>query len=142
MLMDTVFALQKEWRPISWTVERIAGQDYIFKDIREEMFKRSVSCVINSTPKDAAAMSEDAKDKRISGLKNPFYNGEYYLHVSMKELVAEIVGHPSFMSADSLDALSWFNQMYASGKVQGDVADLNKKKLKSWGQAREGSIGY
>ncbi len=126
-MMDVIFAANKEWKPRCWYVETIAAQDYIYKDIREEAEHRGERLSISRTPKDESSMSESAKEKRITGLINPMFNGEIYLLDTHKNLISEITSFPGITN-DEVDCLSWLNKLKWSGLIQNRFSDLNKKR--------------
>jgi hypothetical protein len=135
-LMDAVFGANDEFRNVTWRIETIAAQNYIYKDIREERERRKKQITIVPLDKDQAALTSNAKDLRVQGLIAPVSNGEYYLHEgTAQDLVGEIVSYPG-ITRDLIDCMSIYNLIYGTGLKKGATDDLNKKRYQDWVRAR------
>jgi len=109
VFLDEIFKAHASMNPYLWRQEIYGQQDYILKDIKSEAQVRKVPLRIIELESD---VSKDAKDSRIQALIKPMFNGEIYVHESMRELISEINDYPGGMTKDLLDLLAQINQTY------------------------------
>lgn len=124
--------------PVAWRQELAGQQAYISKDIRQEAKKRGIPFRLIETEIDE---SKDAKADRIDAVKAPMFNGELYVHRSMKDLISEIQVYPNGMTKDLLDLLG---QMFKSVFKRGDKKEGPRPLLarEVYGRADVSRTGY
>jgi hypothetical protein len=132
-MMKKIFAAQRKWRVASWHVEVYASQNYILKDIREEVAKENIRLVALPLPPEH---TDDAKNKRIQGLIQPISNGEVYMHETQKDAIAELINHPGGLTHDLADCMGWHEKMFWHGIPFGKTGTMNKKNMDAYIQAR------
>lgn len=109
VFLDEIFKAHAKMNPYLWRQEIYGQQDYILQDIKAEAKTRKTPLRIIELESD---VRRDAKDERIQALIKPMFNGEIYLHESMRELISEINDYPGGMTKDLLDLLAQLNQTY------------------------------
>lgn len=136
---DIIFDAHEKWQPRVWRCDHAGQQDFIYKDILQERKERGIPLYIY--PLDTLT-SLDAKDKVIQSLISPVFNGEIYLHESMKELLEEAVSYPGGLTRDLIDMLGRLYQEYWTRTAQEDVDKKMKQKHADYmmrrGQSRTG----
>ena len=124
--MDALFDAHKKWEPRLWEIDSTTAQ-YIYRDILEERRKRGIALKIGEFPQDK---TKDSKDTDIQALIDPMFNGEIYLHDSMKLLIGEIKTYPNGLTVDLLDMLAKINRYHWSRRSREDMA--KKKPGQEW----------
>lgn len=110
--LDEVFVANDFLKPVTpymWRQEVYAQQAYILKDIRSEAQKRRVPLRIMELKAEEA---KDSKALSIDAIKGPLFNGEIYIHESMRDLISETRDYPGGMTQDLLDLLGQINRTY------------------------------
>jgi len=138
-LKDEVFKAHEACRPHIWRQEIFGQQEYILRDIKLEAKKRGIPLTILPFDHDT---KKDAKDLAILGLVEPMFNGEIFLHRSMKDLVGEIVSYPSGITKDLIDMLAQLNKHYWPRGAGVDVAAINKRNHAPVKQSYSRTTGY
>lgn len=101
--LDEVFKAHSSLAPVTpsvWRQEIFGQQRYILNDIRREAQRRRVPLRIVELESDE---SKDAKKGTIDALKAPMFNGEIYVHRSMRDFISEIRVYPNGLTQDLLD---------------------------------------
>jgi len=137
--MDILFAAQKKHKPRLWRIDTAAQQAYIYKDILQERKKRGE--FIRVSPMTASS-KKDSKDDDIQALINPMFNGEIYVHESMKELIAEVGMYPHGMTKDLIDMLGKWFLHYGKRTPSKELDDLNRRNRRKPPKKGGGSTGY
>lgn len=107
--VEEVFAAHNYFKPVYpyiWKQECSGQQRYILNDIRQRAQKGKVPLRIVELGIDE---TKDAKAARIDAVKGPLFNGEIYIHESMRDLVSEARDYPGGMTQDLLDLLGQMN---------------------------------
>jgi hypothetical protein len=108
---DEVFKSNDFFKPIVpnvWHQEVYAQQMYILMDIKKEAEKRRIPLSIAALPADER---KDSKALSIDATRDPMFNGEIYIHESMKDLKAEISNYGSpAVTQDLFDLLGQINK--------------------------------
>jgi len=139
-LMDEVFKAHEECHPIKWKQEIFGQQEYILRDIKQESKRRGIPLTILPFDHDT---KKDAKDHAILGLVKPMFNGEIFLHRSMKDLIGEIVTYPSGITKDLIDMLAQLNKQEWPRGSGINVEEINRKNHESHVQPPAGrTTGY
>lgn len=113
-MMDELFRAHQVCRPVSWRQEVFGQQEYILKDIKLESKRRGIPLTIIPFEHDT---KKDAKDRAILGLIQPMFNGEIFIHRSMKDLIAEVQSYPNGITLDLIDMLGqMMKQNWSRGK--------------------------
>ena len=110
--LDEVFKANDAFapvRPYVWRQEVYGQQRYILMDIKKEAEKRRTPLRIVELEADE---NKDRKALNIDQTRQPMFNGEIYIHKSMKDLVAEIANYGSPVPVDLFDLLSQINKTY------------------------------
>jgi len=123
VFMDALFTAHDEFRPRVWRIDTAAQQPYIYKDIQTEAKKRGTALRITPLTPDTR---RDSKDADIQSLINPFFNGEFYLHRSMKDFIGEYSSYPTGFTVDLLDCAGKLNVNYWHRKER---QEPRKKKV-------------
>lgn len=123
-LMDAFFGAHKETKPVVWRQEIYGQQRYIMSDIKKEAVKRGIPLSLIELPSD---MTKDQKDLSIQALIEPFFRGEFYIHRSMKEFIAEYTTYPNGMTKDLLDALAQLFRHYMRRGSKEDLEAVNAR---------------
>jgi hypothetical protein len=103
--MDEVFKCTQYFKPILPSLirqERYGQQYYILADIRKEAERRKIPVRVVELKADE---KKDSKANNIDAIKSPMFNGDVYIHRSMKELISEIQVYPNGMTKDLVDLL-------------------------------------
>ena len=103
--LDEVFLANEFLKPVTpmvWRQEVYGQQAYILKDIRREAKRRGIPLRIVELEADE---NKDSKALNIDACKQPMFNGEYYIHKSMKDLISEIQVYPNGLTMDLIDLL-------------------------------------
>jgi len=137
--IEEVFKAHKECNVVHWKIETIAAQEYIRKDILEAAREKGVHIPISPME---ANVTKDAKDIDIQALINPMFNGEIYVHRSMKELIAEIANYPNSLTVDLLDMLAKYYKFFGRRKKVAELEELNRKRNRMISLARNPVTGY
>jgi hypothetical protein len=139
--MDVLFMAHKEHKPRLWRIDTAAQQAYIYKDIIQERKKRGQHMRISPM---TASSKKDSKDDDIQAMINPIFNGEFYVHENMKELIAELGSYPHGMTKDLIDMLGKWYKHYGSRIPTKETDDLNKRDPRAGqrGKAVNKSGGY
>jgi len=111
--IDVIFESNKEWRPRKWEIETVSAQNYIYEDIKAARRRRGEYIAISPLERDVRL---DAKDSDIQSLINPFFNGEIYIHRSMKDLIGEYRDYPHGLTNDLIDCLGKLFRYHMSRK--------------------------
>lgn len=110
---DEVFLANNFFKPVVpqvWRQEVYAQQLYILMDIKKEAEKRKIPMRIAALPADER---KDSKALSIDATRDPMFNGEIYIHESMKDLIAEIANYGSpATTQDLFDLLGQINKAY------------------------------
>jgi len=122
--MDVLFLAHNEYKPRLWRIDTAAQQAYIYKDIIQERKKRGQHMRISPM---TASSVKDSKDDDIQAMINPIFNGEFYVHENMKELIAELGSYPHGMTKDLIDMLGKWYKHYGSRRPTKETDDLNKR---------------
>jgi len=122
-ILDQVFLANTEIRPHLWRQEVFAQQRYILEDIKREAKARRSMLRIVELESDE---TKDAKALRVDALKAPMFNGEIYVHESMKDLINEIQVYPNGLTVDLIDLLAQLNQTYWKRGQKYPVAEPKK----------------
>lgn len=115
--IDVIFAANKKWKPRKWDIETVAAQNYIYMDIRAARNRRGEHISISPLDRD---VRKDAKDSDIQALINPFFNGEIYIHRSMKDLIGEYRDYPHGLTNDLIDCLGKLFRYHMSRRERKD----------------------
>ena len=138
--LDEIFMANEYFKPVTpvvWRQECPGQQRYISRDLRDEARKRGIPLRVVETTSDE---SKDAKAVRIDSIKAPLFNGEVYIHRSMKDLISEIGVYPNGMTVDLLDLLGqMFDTTFKRGKKE-TPRPLASKAV--WGGATTSRTGY
>jgi hypothetical protein len=108
--IDEVFAAHNLFKPVvpqMWRQEVYGQQAYILKDIRQRAQKQGIQLRIAELE---ANSKKDEKALFIDAVKQPLFNGEIYIHESMRDLVGETRDYPGGMTQDLLDLLGQLNR--------------------------------
>jgi hypothetical protein len=105
--LEQIFKSNHEVKPAMWHQECPGQQRYILEDIKQKAKLRREPIRIMELQTDE---TKDAKALRIDALKQPMFNGEIYIHRSMKDLINEIQVYPNGLTVDLLDLLGQLNQ--------------------------------
>ena len=103
--MDELFKAHLYFEPIRpslWKQERYGQQDYIFKDIKSAARNRGVALRLMELEADER---KNSKAINIDALRDPMFNGEIYVHESMKDLISEVSVYPNGMTRDLMDLM-------------------------------------
>jgi len=111
--MDPLFEANEKYRPRVWRIDTAAQQKYIYRDIQLAAKKRGTALRITPLTPDTR---KDSKDADIQSLIDPFFNGEYYIHRSMKDFVGEYSSYPTGFTKDLLDCVGKLNITYWTRK--------------------------
>jgi len=111
--IDVIFNADRIWKPRRWEIETVAAQNYIYEDIKEARRRRGKHLNISPLERD---VKKDVKDSDIQALINPFFNGEIYIHRSMKDLIAEYKDYPHCLTNDLIDCLGKLFRYHMSRK--------------------------
>lgn len=136
--IDEVFKAHEMFRCKLWRIETIAAQKYIYKHIQEARKERKKHLPI--TPLPVSPRLGD-KDIDIIGLLDPFYNGEIYIHRSMKAFIGEYDDFPHGMTKDLLDCAGKMNRYCWSPRKKSDTQDKWKQSYKEYRQQKRGASG-
>jgi len=137
--IDEIFKANKLVHPRGWRIEPFAQQQYIYKDILEARRKKGIALSISLMPFD---VTKNVKDDDIQALINPFFNGEVYLHRSMRELIAEIRDYPKGLTCDLLDMLGKINKLYWTRKPMRKQLPYGSMEADRLSQDRSAITGY
>jgi hypothetical protein len=138
-LMDAIYGADEKWKPRGWIIETLAQQNYIRRDLMEEQERRGKRLNIAALPSETGA---NAKEGRIDGLRSPLSNGEFYLHSSQRDMIAELMGYPSALSNDLIDCLAIFNAKFGTGLDRKKGADTAKKRYADYLGSKNPITGY
>jgi hypothetical protein len=134
--MDEIFKANDVARPVLWRQEIYAQQRYILDDIKKEAKKRGKPLRIIELESDER---KDAKALNIDALKTPMFNGEIYIHSSMKDLISETQVYPNGMTKDLIDCLAQLNKTYwKRGEKKPLVTHSSYQEKISQGESRTG----
>jgi len=111
--MEPIFEAEEKYRPRVWRIDTAAQQKYIYRDIQLAAKKRGTALRITPLTPDTR---KDSKDDDIQSLIDPFFNGEYYIHRSMKDFVGEYSSYPTGFTKDLLDCVGKLNVNYWTRK--------------------------
>ena len=121
VFVKEVFDPNQEWKVEQWKIETYQAQEYIKRDLQKKAqdthylkklgIKGTFRFFIASLPKE---VSKDAKHARIQNVIPSIKNGEWYVHVNMKRLIAEWEGYPQRLVRDLIDAMGWWHQIFAT----------------------------
>jgi len=119
--LDEVFKAHDTFKPREWRIETIGAQQYIYRDILEERRKRKSYLSISPFPKDK---SKDVKEKDITALINPFFNGTIYIHRDFVDFISEYKSFPRGLTRDLLDMCAKLNRYYWTRRKMIDVSKI------------------
>jgi hypothetical protein len=111
--MDPLFEAHEKYRPRVWRIDTAAQQKYIYRDIQLAAKKRGIALRITPLTPDTR---KDSKDDDIQSLIDPFFNGEFYIHRSMKDFVGEYSSYPTGFTKDILDCVGKLHVNYWTRK--------------------------
>ena len=137
-MMDGLFALHKAAKPLLWRQEIYGQQRYILEDVKKEARHRGIPFTIIELESD---MTKDQKDLAIQALIGPMANGEFWVHRSMKALIAEVQTYPNGATKDLLDCLAQWMKYYGKRGIREDFSHLNRRNT-SGSSASPNSMGY
>jgi len=106
---DEVFKAHAKQKPRVWRIDNAGQQPYIMKDLKEDALKKGLHFPIIEIP---PAPNKGSKFDDINALIPMFANGEIWLHVSMKELVSELLNYPHGMTMDLIDMLGKMAKLF------------------------------
>ena len=118
--LDQIFRAHQEVKPLLFRQEIFGQQYFILKVIKDEAVKRGIPLRIVPLESDER---KDAKDARIQSLIQPIFNGEFYLHESMKDLISELGDYPGGFTVDLIDCLAMLYTTYMRYGVKGDYQE-------------------
>lgn len=136
---DALYGADNKWHPRGFKIETFAQQAWLMRDVWEESERRGKRLNISALPKDTGA---NAKEGRIDGLRDGLARGEWFLHNSMKDLIAEIMGYPSALTNDLIDAMSYFDALYGSGLSRKNVGRDADKRYREYLSSKNPTTGY
>jgi hypothetical protein len=118
--LDQIFKAYAEVKPLLFRQEIFGQQRYILEDIKKEAKLRGIPLRVIPLESDER---KDAKDANIQALIQPMFNGELYLHESMKDLISEIGDYPGGFTVDLLDCLAKLHQTYMKRGTKGEYVE-------------------
>lgn len=137
--LDEVFKAHEMFHPLTWRIETIGAQQYIYQDILEACDKRGIPLSISPMP---IVPMKGNKGDDIQALMNPFFNGEIFLHRSMIELIGEVTEYPHGFTNDLIDMLGKLRKLYFSRTPIEDLLRTNKEMTQILEQDRSPIDGY
>jgi hypothetical protein len=139
--LDEVFVAHNFLKPVTptvWRQEVYAQMTYILKDIRAEAKKRGIPLRIVDLP---AEEGKDSKAASIDAIKQPLFNGEIYIHETMRDLISETKDYPMGMTQDLLDLLGQINRTYWARGMKQDYSSTPSSRA-VYGRATDSRTGY
>jgi len=124
VFLDKVFEMYKARKPRKVLIETIGAQEYIKRDLQQEMKKRGINFTLLSMEKN---VSKGYKDDCIQAVIPIMSNGELYVHRSMKELIAEFAAYPNGITNDLVDMCGKLTLYCWKRGKKPDISLLNQK---------------
>lgn len=118
--LDQIFKAYAEVKPLLFRQEIFGQQRYILEDIKKEAKLRGIPLRVIPLESDER---KDAKDANIQALIQPIFNGEVFVHESMKDLISEIGDYPGGFTVDLLDCLAKLHQTYMKRGTKGEFVE-------------------
>jgi len=138
--LDEVFKAHSFLAPITpsvWRQEVYGQQRYILNDVRREAQRRRIPLRIVELEADE---NKDSKALSIDALKAPLFNGEIYIHESMRDLISETRDYPGGMTQDLLDLAGQLFKTYL--KRDKRTAPPQPSSKTAWGGASHTRTNY
>jgi len=137
--MDKVFSAHDKWKPRIWRIDTVGTQPYIYRDIIQERARRRVHLPISPIPEDKR---KDSKDTDIEAMFTSLANGEWYIHKSMKDLIAEATSYPGGITRDLLDMMAKLFKLYLKRGKRVDSMKINLQRSRYSTSKRDPVTGY